>query len=89
MFKKTLLAFLLFSIILVSSDAEEAENVHEVEEVSSIIQCDEQFNECAEECGESSPNKCIEQCQLTAKQCYNNVLCETDNVSDTTESDIE
>ena len=90
MFKKTLLALLLFSILLVSSKAEETEGMYEMEELSPIIQCDEQHNDCAEKCGDpTTPNACIEQCQLTADQCYNDVLSDTDDESESTESDVE
>ena len=89
MFKKTLLAILLFSILLVSSKAEETEGMYEMEELSPIIQCDEQYNECAEKCVDSTTNTCIEQCQLRADQCYNNVLSDTDDESESTESDVE
>jgi len=89
MFKKTLLTISLFSILLVFSNAEESEYMHEVEELSPIIQCDEKYNECAEKCGDSSPNACIKQCQFAADQCYNNALSDTDDESESTETDVE
>lgn len=90
MFKKTLLAILLFSILLVSSKAEDTEGMYEMEELSPIIQCDEQYNDCAEKCVEpTTSNACIEQCQLTADQCYNNVLSDTDDESESTVSDTK
>ncbi len=80
---------MLFSILSVSSTAEETENIYETEELSPIVQCDEQYNECAEKCGETTHNACIEECQITVDQCYNNALSDTDDESESKESDLE
>ena len=79
MFKKAFLTALLFSMLTVSSIAEETPNMAEIEELSPIAQCDEQYNACAEKCGDSFPNACIAQCQELADQCYDYAVSETDD----------
>lgn len=89
MFKKTLLTVLLFSILLESSPAEESNYFFVEDEQSPIVQCDEAYNDCAEKCGESLPNKCIEKCQLNADQCYNNALSESEAEEESALADME
>jgi len=89
MFKKTLLSVLLCSLILGSSVAEESNNTFETEENSPIKQCDEQYTQCAQLCGDTIPNACLEQCQILADQCYNNVLSENEEESESAEDDVE
>lgn len=79
MFKKTLLVAFLFAMITGCSIREETKNSFEVDELSPIAQCDEQYNECAEKCGDSFPNTCSEQCKVIADQCYAIVLSETED----------
>ena len=79
MLKKALLVVLVFSMIMDHSIAEESENGFEVEELSPIIKCDEQYNECAEKCEDSILNTCIGKCKAVADECYNNVLSETES----------
>ena len=50
--------------------AEEAGNMPEVEETSPIAQCDEQYNECVEKCGDPASETCMAQCEAAADQCY-------------------
>ncbi|HEY9128397.1 MAG TPA: hypothetical protein VIN02_01040 [Sulfurovum sp.] len=90
MFKKTLLSVLLSSLMLGSSMAEESNNSLEAEEISPIKQCDEQYTKCADVCGDYSlPNPCLEQCQKLADQCYNNVLSENEEESESAEDEVE
>ena len=79
MFKKPFLTALLFSMLTVSSMAEETPNMVEIEELSPIAQCDEQYNTCSEKCEYSFPNACIDQCQALADQCYDYAVSETDD----------
>ena len=79
MFKKSFLTALLFSMLTVSSMAEETQNTAGIEELSPIFQCDEEYNICEEKCGDSFPNTCIEQCQIHIDQCYANAYEETDD----------
>lgn len=89
MFKKTLLTVLLFSKLLESSPAEEPKNFFDEDEQSPIVLCDEAYNDCAEKCGESMPNKCLEQCQITADQCYKNIMSENEDEDESAEADME
>ena len=79
MFKKSFLTALLFSVLTISSLAEEAPNMDEIEELSPIAKCDEQYDKCIEKCGDSSPDECVDKCTEIADKCYDVYLSETDD----------
>lgn len=79
MFKKSFLTALLFSMLTVSSIAEETPNTVEIEELSPIAKCDEQYDICTTKCKDTFPNTCVEQCQIHIDQCYANAYEETDD----------
>lgn len=89
MFKKTLLAALLFSMITGCSITEETKNVSEEEEISPITQCDEQYNECVEKCGDPASETCIAQCQAAVEQCYVIVQSGTEDVPTVEDQEAE
>lgn len=68
MFKKTLIAALLCSLIVGCAISEDTED--ESEEMSFIAQCDEQYNECVEKCGDPASEICVQQCDEVSEQCY-------------------
>ena len=70
MFKKTLLAAFLFLMITGCTINEESENESESEDIHLIVQCDEQYNECAEKCGDPASEICITQCNTVSERCY-------------------
>lgn len=80
MFKKTLLAVLLLTILAACSIAEETETMLE-EELSPLVQCDERHNECAEKCGDPASESCLAQCQAVVDKCYAIRLSEVEDVS--------
>jgi hypothetical protein len=88
MFKKTLLVAFLFTMITECTMAEVTKKLSEPDELSPIALCDEQYNECAEKCEDSLPNKCLEQCKAIADQCYATVISENEDENEN-EDDIE
>lgn len=81
MFKKTLLAALLLSMIAGCSMSENVENESESEETSYITECDEQYNTCAEKCGDPASKICIQQCEEASEDCYEQVRPESEEDS--------
>lgn len=80
MFKKYFLTALLFSMLSGSLIAEETPNMAEIEELSPIAQCDEDYSKCSEKCGDPSLDTCVDQCTIIADKCYDTYLSGIDDV---------
>lgn len=72
MFKKYFFTALLFSMLTGSLIA--------TEYAEPILECDEQFDKCAEKCGEDSPDSCFDQCEAISENCYKTYVYEDGSV---------
>ncbi len=83
MFKKTLFAVLLLSMIAGCSKTDDVEDMSESEseKISYNTECDEQYNECAEKCGDPASEICIQQCEEASEDCYELVRPESEEDS--------
>ena len=47
-----------------------------VEYEEPILECDENFDKCAEKCGEDAPDSCFDKCEAESANCYKNYVYE-------------
>jgi hypothetical protein len=79
MFNKSYLAALLFSMLTVSSIAEETPNSAEIEALSPILQCDKQYEICSTKCDEMQSIECLDACEARLDKCYDASMSQTDD----------